>query len=87
MKEVQMDEKIELHVSLPKNTFRELRKMARRQHKSETDLAEAAIEEYIEKENISGKLIGLFASEPELIDQILDHVMNDREKVPLRLDC
>jgi hypothetical protein len=82
-----MDERIEFNVSLPKNTFRALRKVARRQHKSETDLAEAAIEEFLEKANNSGKLVGLFANESALIDQILGQAMEDRENMPLRLDC
>ena len=82
-----MDERIEFNVSLPKNTFRALCKAARRQHKSETDLAEAAIEEFLEKANDAGKLVGLFANEPTLIDQILNQAMDDRENMPLRLDC
>jgi len=82
-----MDEKIEFNISLPKNIFRALRKVAKRQHKSETDLAQAAIEEFLEKANNTGKLVGLFANESALIDQILGQVMEDRENMPLRLDC
>jgi 2-keto-3-deoxy-L-rhamnonate aldolase RhmA len=60
-----------------------LRKAARRQHKSETDLAETAIEEFLQKAKNTGKVVGLFANEPATIDQILSQAMDDREKVPL----
>jgi hypothetical protein len=68
---------------LPKNTFRALHKAVKRQHKSETDLDATAIEEFLEKANNTGKLVGLFANEPATIDQILGQAMDDREKVPL----
>jgi hypothetical protein len=80
-----MDERIEFNVSLPKNTLRALRKVAKRQHKSETDLAVAAIEEFFENANNTGKIVGLFANEPALIDQILSQTMDGRENMPLRV--
>jgi hypothetical protein len=82
-----MDERIELNVSLRKNTFRALRKAAKRQHKSETDLAVTAIEEFLDRADDSGMLEGLFADEPALIDQILNLAMEDRENLPQRLNA
>jgi hypothetical protein len=68
-------------------SFQALCTAARRPHKSEINLDETGIEEFHEKANNTGKLVGLFANEPALIDQILGQAMGDSENMPLRLDC
>lgn len=45
------------------------------------------LKNFFKKANNTGKLVGLFANEPALIDQILGQAMGNSENMPLRLDC
>jgi hypothetical protein len=72
-----MDKVVEL--KLPSDTFLALQRAAVREHKSETELAVEAIHAYLEQLGINDPLIGLFADEPELMDEITENAMQVRE--------
>ncbi|MBI3734229.1 MAG: hypothetical protein HY259_12360 [Chloroflexi bacterium] len=79
-----MSERVELELALPKNTYDALKQAAERKQKSEAELAIEAIEAYVKPPAAADPLVGLFADEPELIDQIMRDIMEARETTPLR---
>jgi len=85
VKDDPMNETIAIQLMLPKDTYQALQQTARRQSKSEADLAVTAIEAYLGQTSGIDPLWGLFADEPELIDQVVEQAMQDRERIPLRL--
>jgi hypothetical protein len=80
-----MSETIAVSLGLPKHLYQALQRTARQLHKSEADLVSAALESYLVKPAADDPLLGLFADDPGLIDQVAQQAMQDRERIPLRL--
>ncbi len=79
-----MSESIEIQLALPERVYVVLKQVAEERHKSEAEVAVEAIQAYLEPSTKDG-LLGLFADEPELIDQITEEAMQNRENTPLRI--
>ena len=80
-----MSETITIQLLLPKDIYQALQQAARRQSKSEADLAVTAIEAYLGQASDIDPLWGLFADDSTLIDQVVQQAMRDRERIPMRL--
>jgi len=80
-----MDHSVEIEIVLPESTYQALRQAAEEKHKTESELAADAIRAYFEPEGLQVSLLGLFADEPNLIDQITEKAMQTRETAALRL--
>lgn len=80
-----MNEPRIIELSLPPETYGALEQAAQRAHKTATELAVAAIEAYLKQLATIDPLLGLFADEPELIQQVIEDVLNARVNTPLRL--
>ncbi len=69
---------IEFKLSLPTDTFQALQRAALREQKTESELALEAIRSYLKSRDIIDPLIGLFADEPKLMDEITEAAMRSR---------
>lgn len=77
---------IPLELELSHQTYLALKQAAARAHKSEAEIALDAIAAYLSNLTQIDSLLGLFADDPELIDQIEKDVMQTREKATLRVN-
>jgi hypothetical protein len=75
-------EQIELH--LDEQTLARARRLAKSRHSTLEVLLAALIERLDEAETVGDPLLGMFASEPELLDQVVESAMQAREEHPLR---
>jgi hypothetical protein len=78
-----MDKMIE--VAMPENTYRALVRAAEQNRKTEAEIALDAIRAYLKPSIQVDSLLGLFAEDAELIDDITERAMEIREVTPLRL--
>ena len=74
-----------LELVLPSSVFSSLKQAAEQRKRTEAELALEAIQSYLGQPTGAPALLGLFADEPELIDNITQDAMQSREKNPLRL--
>lgn len=81
-----MTETTTLAVNLPATTYEALQQAAERTHKTTSEIALEAIDSYLQRLGGIDPLLGLFADEPELIEQTLADVMHSRETTSLRTD-
>ena len=81
-----MSENVSMQLSLPKTTYQALKRVARKIRKTEADIMLDALYAYLERLGKVDPFLGLFADDPEMVDQILTQVMLDRTTTPLRLD-
>jgi hypothetical protein len=61
------------------------RRLAEQSHRSIDDILQEALDRMERPSKPQGSIVGLFADEPELVDQILDDVYRTREQGQLRL--
>jgi hypothetical protein len=80
-----MDATIAIQVRLTKRTFAALQKAAALAQSTEAEVASAAIEMYLQKLAGFDPLLGLFADETALIDEITGEAMHSREHATWRL--
>lgn len=73
-------------VELNAQTSERARRLARARGTTITALVESLITQLDRREQEPDPLIGLFADEPALLDQVLAQAMETRETVPLRID-
>ncbi len=78
-----MDNAVEFELKLPARIYSALREAAAKTRKSEEEVALDAIQAYLAQIDDVDPLMGLFADEPDLIEQIVASAMNDRERAPL----
>lgn len=71
-----------IQLELSKQTYDALRRAALEARKSEAEFAVDAIEAYLAA---SEPLIGLFANDPALIDEVLADAMQARKEIKWRL--
>ena len=76
---------IALELNLPESTYAALRQAAAQSQKSEAELALNAIQAYLDQIAQADPLLGLFADDPALIDQVEADAMQTREQAVLRL--
>jgi len=81
-----MSENVSMQLSLPKTTYRALKRVAKKIRKTEADIMLDALYAYLERLGKVDPFLGLFADDPEMVDQIVTQVMLDRTTTPLRLD-
>lgn len=74
-----------IQIVLPESTYRDLKRVAEKSRKSETELAIDAIREFLKPVAPVDSLLGLFSDEADLIDAIAERAMEIRERTPLRL--
>ncbi len=79
-----MSDTVTLKVSMPKGTYRAVQQAAEQRHKTEAEVVVEAVQVYLEQSQ-ADPLLGLFADEPDLIDEIASEAMRGRENTPLRL--
>ena len=80
-----MNEPTIIELSLPPETYGALEQAAQRAHKTAKEIAVAAIESYLKQLATIDPLLGLFADEPDLIQQVIEDALNTRGTTPLRL--
>lgn len=75
---------IDLELKLPEDTYAALKQAASHARKSESEIAVAAIQAYLNQLADIDPLLGLFADDLQLIDQIEADAMQSRERATLR---
>jgi len=81
-----MSENVSLQFSLPKATYQLLKGVARKARKSESDILLDALRAYLDRLAKVDPFLGMFADEPEMVDQLVSQAMLGRETTRLRLD-
>jgi hypothetical protein len=76
---------IALKLRLPEHTYTALQQAAIQTSKTESEVALDAIQTYLHHLSEQDPLLGLFADEPTLIDQVEKDAMQAREQTKLRL--
>lgn len=79
-----MTETTTLAVNLPATIYEALQQAAERSHKTTSEIALEAIDSYLQRPSGVDALLGLFADEPELVQNALEDVMQSRETARLR---
>jgi len=74
-----MSENVSLQLSLPKATYLTLKRIARKARKSESDILLDALHVYLDRLAGVDPFLGMFADEPEIVDQIVLQAMRARE--------
>ncbi len=77
---------IALKLKLPESTYTALKQAANQAQKSEAELAVTAIETYLNQLANIDPLLGLFADDTTLIDQVEADALQTRERATLRLN-
>ncbi|HLA07241.1 MAG TPA: hypothetical protein VJ022_07350 [Anaerolineales bacterium] len=80
-----MSENISVRVSLPKKAYQALKRVAKKKHKSESDILLDALRAYLDQLAKVDPLLGMFADETDLMDEVLTYAMQTRESTPLRV--
>lgn len=80
-----MSENISFQVSLPKRTYQALKRVAKKKHKSESDILLDALHAYLDQLAKVDPFLGMFADETDLMDEVVTYAMQTRETTPLRI--
>ena len=80
-----MSENISFQVSLPKTTYQALKKVAKKAHKSESDILLDALRAYFDHLAKVDPFLGMFADEADMVDEVVTYAMRTRESTPLRI--
>lgn len=75
-----------LQVQLPTFTYRSLQRVAVRSHRTEDEVVSDVLQEYFAKTAVSDSLLGLFADDTALMDEVTAAAMVDREEARLRVE-
>lgn len=81
-----MSENVSFRVSLPKRAYQALKRVAKKKQKSESDILLDALRAYLDQLAKIDPLLGMFADDAGLIDEVLTHVAQTRESTPLRIN-
>jgi hypothetical protein len=76
---------VAIEIKLPESTYAALQQAATQAQKSEAEVALTAIQAYLDQLAVIDPLLGLFADDALLIDQIEADAMQSREQARLRL--
>ena len=80
-----MSENISFQVSFPKRTYQALKRVAKKAHKSESDILLDALRAYLDQLAKVDPFLGMFADETDLLDEVVAYAMQTRESMPLRI--
>lgn len=80
-----MSENISFRVSFSKRTYQALKRVAKKKHKSESDILLDALRAYLDQLAKVDPFLGMFADEMDLMDEVLTYAMQTRESTPLRI--
>ena len=80
-----MPENISFRVSFPKRTYQALKRIAKKRHKSESDILLDALRAYLDQLAKVDPFLGMFADESDLMDEVVAYAMQTRESTPLRI--
>lgn len=78
-----MSENISFQVSLPKRTYQALKRVAKKKHKSESDIVLDALRAYLDQLAKVDPFLGMFADETDLMDEVVSHAIQTRESTSL----
>lgn len=73
-------------ITLPDEMYAALKQAAEKKQKSESELVMEAVETYLTQPQPRVPMLGLFADEPELIDELMETIMHNRETIPWRVN-
>jgi hypothetical protein len=73
-----------IQLQLDEQTFERAWRIARLRHCTLEELIQEIISQLGEAETPDDSLLGMFAHEPELVNQVVESVMKAREEHPLR---
>ena len=76
---------IALQIKLPEDLYRMLRQAAAERDQSEAEVAAVAIQTYLQQLQMVDPLLGLFADEPDFVEEVTADIMLSREKTPWRI--
>jgi len=76
---------IAIELKLPERTYAALRQAAAQSQKTESEVALDAIQSYLAQITAIDPLLGMFADDPVLIDQVEADAMQSREQAKWRL--
>jgi hypothetical protein len=74
-----------IELQLDEQTLEQARKLAAARHVSVEELLKEALSRLSVPRAADDPITGMFADEPELLDQIVEEAMQARERVPFRL--
>ena len=80
-----MVDTVALELQLPLDIYLALEQAAARENRPDVVVAMTAIEAYLKRRRGDNPLLGLFADEADLVDEIVESAMRDRECASLRL--
>lgn len=80
-----MSENISFQVSLPKTTYQALKRVAKKAHKSESDILLDALGAYLDQLAKVDPFLGMFAEDADMMDEVVTYAMRTRESIPLRI--
>ena len=80
-----MSDNISFQVSIPKTTYQALKRVAKKPHKSESDITLAALRAYLDHLAKVDPFLGMFANDADMVDEVVTYAMRTRESTPLRI--
>ena len=80
-----MTESISFQVSFPKTTYQALKRVAKKAHKSESDILLDALRAYLDHLAKVDPFLGMFADDANMMDEVVTYAMRTRESTPLRV--
>ncbi|MEQ8957725.1 MAG: hypothetical protein RLP02_07355 [Coleofasciculus sp. C2-GNP5-27] len=76
-----------LELKLDKKTIELARWLAESRRCNLSELITEAINKLAVKESAQDRIMGMFADEPDVVDEILEEIMRDRAAHPLNQNC
>jgi len=80
-----MTESVSFQVSLPKTAYQALKRVAKKTHKSESDIMLDALRAYLNHLAKVDPFLGMFADDADMMDEVVTYAMRTRETTPLRI--
>lgn len=74
-----------IQLALPQTIYESLQQFAQASHKTERDLIVEAVQAYLDQERATPSLVGLFADEHDMLEQVAEDALHTREEATLRL--
>ena len=75
---------MEVTIDIDEGVYDIIQRMARNRHASPTELIAGCVANFAQAPTCERSVIGLFASEADLLDEVVEDAMRARERDPLR---